>query len=108
MEAYERFLQEFGTDYRTVDHRRIGEAEMTAFFGPGGHRLRRLPNEQRLDREGLRGRLLSTSYVPEEGQPRHREMLAALERLFDEHQEGGTVTFVYSTRMYYAEVRPPR
>ena len=101
MKAYEDFLQKFGTDYRTVDHRRLGDAEIAFFFGPGGNRFRRLPNEQRLDRDGLRGRLLSTSYIPDEGEPGFEEMLETLDRLFDDHQEGGFVTFIYSTRMYY-------
>jgi SAM-dependent methyltransferase len=104
MKAYEAFLQEFGTDYRSVDHRRLGDAEIGSFFGSAGHRFKRLANEQRLDRDGLRGRLLSTSYVPDEGETGYTEMLEALDRLFDEHQEVGTVSFVYSTRMYYGSM----
>lgn len=105
MKAYEAFLQQYGTDYRTVDHRRIGDDAIAAFFHPARHRFKRLPNEQRLDRDGLRGRLLSTSYIPDEGEPGYDEMLEALDGLFRDHEKNGTVTFVYSTRMYYGPCR---
>ena len=39
------------------------------------------PNFQEFDLPSLKGRLLSSSYVPESGQPGHEQMLAAIERL---------------------------
>jgi hypothetical protein len=42
-----------------------------------------------LDREGLRARLLSSSYIPAAGLASYEPMLAALEGLFEEHQRNG-------------------
>jgi hypothetical protein len=99
--AYEELLQEHGTDYRRVDHRRMGDAELAPYFGPARFTRRRFPNAQRLDLAGLRGRLLSSSYVPGEGDPGLPPMLARLEEIFAEHQREGCVVLRYTTRLYY-------
>jgi hypothetical protein len=57
---------------------------------------------QKLDRAGLRARLLSSSYVPAAGHPWHEPMLASLENLFDAHQVDGTVAMEYELRAYAA------
>ena len=58
-------------------------------------------NAQTFDFDGLLRRLLSSSYAPQAGDPRHGSMVEALRRLFDATQEGGAVEFVYETRVYY-------
>ena len=62
------------------------------------------PNYQHFDFASLQGRLLSSSYAPEAGQPRHGEMLAALRDLFDGHQQAGRVTFEYDTVIFYGRL----
>jgi SAM-dependent methyltransferase len=97
--AYEALLREFGTDYLTVRHENVTEDELAAFFrGPVSRRV--FENVQVLDRAGLRARLLSSSYVPAAGHPRHDAMLAALTLLFDAHQHDGTVDMEYELRAY--------
>jgi SAM-dependent methyltransferase len=94
LEAYEALLLEFGTDYREVGHRGVGDERLRTFFG-GPFEHRRFDNHQVLDLEGLRARLLSSSYVPAAGRPRHDAMLTALARIFAAHQEGGRVELEY-------------
>ena len=72
-----------------------------AFFGPGSFERATFDNEQILDLDGLKGRLLSISYVPAEGEPGSDEMLRNVEEIFDEHQTGGRVTIEYDTKVYY-------
>lgn len=102
--AYERLLREYGTDYAQVRHRAAADAADTAalqeFFAPHGYELASFTNEQVFDVEGLRGRLLSSSYAPTAGQPGHDAMLEALRSLFDAHQTDGVVTLEYDTRVY--------
>jgi SAM-dependent methyltransferase len=100
LKGYERLLHTYATDYALVDHKRIDAPVLRQFFGSEPH-LRKLPNFQRFDFTSLKGRLLSSSYVPEAGQPKYAPMLAALEKLFEEHEENGIVTFEYDTTMYY-------
>jgi SAM-dependent methyltransferase len=99
MRTYEDLLQEIGTDYRAVRHENIPQETFKRFFR-GGHQHHVLPNLQRFNLEGLRGRLLSSSYAPPAGHPDHEPMLAALERIFADHQTNGTVDFEYETQLY--------
>jgi SAM-dependent methyltransferase len=101
--AYEQLLRDFGTDYDQVNHKRVDVAVIREFFRaePG---LKVLPNHQHFDFLALKGRLLSSSYVPEAGRPGYEEMLVALKSLFDSHQQNGKVTFDYDTLVYYGRL----
>lgn len=107
LEGYEALLRQYGTDYAAVTHREMSPEKLAAFFAPATMHSASFENRQRFDFEGLRGRLLSSSYTPEAGHPNHAPMLAALRELFDAHQEGGKVSFDYDTRLYYGHL-PPR
>lgn len=105
MRGYEALLQTYATDYQETNHRTVEEDEKTipAFFG-GAFRVVRFDNVQLFDFEGVRGRLLSSSYTPEAGHPNHEPMLADLRRLFERCQQDGTVAFEYDTRMFYGQL----
>lgn len=111
LEEYERLLETFGTDYREVGHRGVGEEKLAAFFD-GPVATRRFDNAQRLDLDGLRARLLSSSYVPAAGEPRHDEMLAELAAIFARHvsadraapADGGTVTVLYDCELFVGKL----
>jgi ubiquinone/menaquinone biosynthesis C-methylase UbiE len=101
---YERLLAEFGTDYAEASHRRTDKPEVIrAFFGVEP-RFKNFSQVQQFDFEGIKGRLLSSSYAPEAGQPKHEEMLAALKQIFDARQKDGFVTFDYDTHVYYGHL----
>ncbi len=100
LDGYEQLLREHATDYAAVAERYADEPAMRAWFGTGFRDTRTFENRQVLDLEGLRGRLLSSSYAPRPGHPGHQPMLQALERLFERTQAGGQVTFLYETRAY--------
>ena len=59
---------------------------------------------QDFDYAQLEGRLLSSSYAPGAGHPRHTPMLQDLRRLFDAHQSNGQIAMDYLTRMYYGQL----
>lgn len=99
--AYEQLLERYGTDFKQVDQRRITDDAINEFFAPNRVSKATLPNKQFLDAEGLRGRLLSSSYAPTPEQPSFRPMLNALDELFDKFKRNGSVTFLYRTEIYY-------
>ncbi|MDB5296863.1 MAG: Methyltransferase [Phycisphaerales bacterium] len=99
-EQYEALLLEYGTDYARVRHDRADAAAAAAFFAADSYHLAEFPSEQRLDFAGLAGRLLSSSYAPAAGHPRHADMLSALRRLFDVCAVDGTVVMAYSTEVH--------
>jgi SAM-dependent methyltransferase len=99
---YELLLEEYGTDFKQVDQQRtITDEKLAAFFAPGRMRMHTLPNSQRFDAAGLRGRLLSSSYTPSPGDPRYAPMLAAIDALFERYQQAGFVSFEYVTAIYH-------
>ncbi len=101
---YERLLDEFGTDYAQASHRRTDKPEVIrAFFGIEP-RFKNFSHTQQFDYEGIQGRLLSSSYAPVAGQPKHEEMLAALKRIFEARQKNGVVAFEYDTHVYYGHL----
>lgn len=104
LESYERLLYQFGTDYAQVNHRNVPREALLAFFKEGGMREARFGNRQVCDWEGLKGRLLSSSYCPVPGHPNHEPLMEALRRLFDRSEQGGTVAIEYETEIYWGEV----
>jgi SAM-dependent methyltransferase len=101
---YERLLAEYGTDYAQASHRRTDKPEVIrAFFGIEP-RFKKFSQAQHFDFEGIKGRLLSSSYAPEAGQPKHEEMLVELKRIFDARQKNGIVAFDYDTHVYYGHL----
>jgi SAM-dependent methyltransferase len=103
-EAYERFLLEFGIDYSAVKDQHMGRKRLAQFVAPSTMQCAGFPNAQALTLEGLRGRVMSSSYIPKEHHPRFAEMQAALERLFVENESGGTVTMVHESMVCYAQL----
>ena len=101
LREYEALLHEFATDYANVNHRNIDHASLAAFFGRDFERVV-IPTEQHFDFAGLAGRLLSSSYAPAPGHPRHDPMLARLRAIFDARSVDGRVSFLYDTELFFA------
>jgi len=97
LEAFEDLKVEFGTDYKAVNM--LKEQDIRAFFYPKPVTTKEFFHAQNLDYEGLRGQLLSSSYVPIDGE-KSEQMIAKLKGLFDEHQIAGQVTIEYATKVY--------
>lgn len=101
LRAYEELLRRHARDYARVNHKRITESELLAFFGPQGCERLEFSTHQDFDLEGLRGRALSSSYVPRAGEAGHAEMMAGLGNAFEIHARSGTVRFEYDTTLHF-------
>jgi ubiquinone/menaquinone biosynthesis C-methylase UbiE len=100
---HEKFLIEFGTDYEQVRHDTINKKTLQDFFEKEIHSVT-YSNSQILDFEGLLGRILSSSYMPSEENPRFNEMKKSLKRLFAEHAEKGRITILYNTNIFFTKI----
>ncbi len=97
--AYEQMLKKYALEYRAVDHKQVGQAQLQALFG-AVVTTQLFAYTQEFDFEGLKGRLLSSSYAPLAGHPHHEPMLQELRRIFEAHQRDGKVSFIYQTKVY--------
>jgi ubiquinone/menaquinone biosynthesis C-methylase UbiE len=105
LKVYEDFLQLFGTDYKNVNHKNIQEKEIfEEFFGAGNYEEKWFYNYQDVDFAGLKGRVLSASYMPNEQHPDYNFMIACLKKIFMRYQENGKVRLDYDTKIYYGKM----
>jgi SAM-dependent methyltransferase len=102
---YEALILHYASDYKTINHKNIADLQIAEFFAPAAFRLDQFDNEQLFDYAGLKGRLLSSSYIPKDGSG-FSAMMADLERLFEKHQSGGRVRVGYDTKLYSGVLRP--
>jgi len=103
---YEAFLLKYGTDYQIVRHENAAEA-IARFFAPRDTTVASFSTSQEFDFEGLKGRVLSSSYTPETHDPNFEPMLIRLRELFNEHQQEGKVSLDYDTKVYYGQLVDP-
>lgn len=100
LKDYEELLQQFGTDYNEIKHNNITDDVIKNFFQNNEVKFAEFDYVQKFDFSGLKGRLLSSSYVPDEKDPKTISMLADLQKVFDKHQVGNKIDFAYKTKIY--------
>jgi SAM-dependent methyltransferase len=99
--AYHRLLVQYAPDYARAKHRRAYDTGLKHLWGPSGFAEVAFSYRQDMDFEGVKGRMLSSSYTPEPGHPNHEPLMAGLLKAFEMNQVNGRVTLDYITRMYY-------
>ncbi|MEP6705515.1 MAG: class I SAM-dependent methyltransferase [Acidobacteriota bacterium] len=102
LREYELLLKKFGNDYDKVRHENIDQEKLGSFFGVDYDQAA-FSNEQTFDLEGLRGRVLSSSYMPAEDDPEFPALEKELCGLFAKFAEGGRIKVFYDTNIYYKQ-----
>jgi len=95
---YEKLILKYGTDYKEV---RKNEKKIDQFYQ---YKRKVFYNYQDLDFESLKGRLLSVSYIPLEGESNYEDMLKELYWVFKEYEQNGIVRLEYDTEVYYGKL----
>lgn len=103
LRAYEELLLKYGTDYEKVRHENINTEVLNGFFA-NGYAAKSFSNTQVFDFEGIKGRLLSSSYVPGEGDKNYAPMIYELKDIFSRYIESGKVNFEYDTNIYFGGI----
>lgn len=96
---YETFLLKHATDYAKVRHENADALRLNEFFG-GEYLTATFANVQVFDLEGLRGRMLSSSYMPAEDDKAFSAMDTELRSLFAKHAENGRISIFYDTNVF--------
>jgi ubiquinone/menaquinone biosynthesis C-methylase UbiE len=102
LKVYEDFLQMFAIDYKEVDHKKTQDRKVfDVFFSAHAYSEKIFYNFQDVDFAGLKGRVLSSSYMPNEGHVDFDFMISCLKKIFMRYQQNGTVRLAYDTKLYY-------
>jgi SAM-dependent methyltransferase len=104
LRVYEDFLQMFGTDYKEVNHKNTQDVRVFDAFFEQGYEEKSFYNFQDVDFAGLKGRVLSSSYMPNEGHRDYDFMIYTLKKIFMRYQENGKVRLDYDTKIYYGQL----
>jgi ubiquinone/menaquinone biosynthesis C-methylase UbiE len=102
LRQYEHLLRTYGTDYEDVRQQGMTLA-IEGLFGQA-FQTHAFEYKQTFDYAGIEGRLLSSSYIPQQDHPKYDPMLRELRRIFDGQQADGEVSFDYDTRVYYGHL----
>ena len=101
--GYEAFLLKYANDYGNVRHENIKAEELDRFFESEFGEVA-FQNEQIFDFEGIKGRMLSASYMPNEADAVFSTMIEELRSLFAKHAENGKIKVLYDTKVYFSQI----
>lgn len=106
LKLYEEFLKMFATDYAQVNHKNMQDKKVfETFFGNNHYKEFSIPNHQAVDLTSLRGRVLSSSYMPNTGHPEYEYMMYVLRKIFQRYQENNKVILEHDTRIYIGQIK---
>lgn len=100
---YERLLLRYARDYQTVRHDRFTAETLGRSFGTKIVQ-ETFRNRQIFDFDGLKGRMLSASYMPSESDPVFPAMIEELRSLFANHAENDRIQVLYQTNVFYTQI----
>lgn len=103
-EGYESILNQFGVDYQQVRNEHLTNERLREFFHPASMRQHTLQNVQTFDLEGLKGRILSSSYMPQTDHELYELLQRKIESLFEACHTDGSLRMEYDCVVSYAQI----
>lgn len=103
-QQYAALIQQHKSDPEMVQHALVDYESLRSFFAPKVCIFNSFPNQQQLDYNGLLGRLLSLSYMPNYAEPGFSVLEDAVKALFAEFQVDGFVELHYAVKTYVTSV----
>ena len=101
LREYEKLVVKFGTDYQEVNHEHAQKKSVLRQFFGGEFSEVQFDNLQRLNLDGLLGRIHSSSYMPAPNEASYAPMVKQAKEIFTAHRQNGVVTFEYDTAVHY-------
>ncbi len=102
---YEEILTGMLPEYSEVDHKRIDEGIIKNFISPFPLTVKSFENYQLLDFESFIGRLLSSSYCPDESTGLYAELKNRMTILFNKYTVDNKLKFNYKTMVYLGRIK---
>ncbi len=101
LKAYETLLLTYGTDYNKFSNLKL---DFNNFYGINKFKKIFFDNYQFFNFSGLKGRLLSSSYIPLKDHETFDNMIIGLKKIFKENHSNGIVKLEYETEVYYGHL----
>lgn len=105
LQDYENLILTYSNDYNKSRAHEFEQTIVEDFFYPFEMKTATFVNKQQFSWDGLKGRLLSTSYSLRDDDPKYHDMIDELKIIFDRHQSNELVEFLYDTKMYYGQMK---
>ncbi len=103
LRRYENLLKEFGKDYEKVRHDNVNRKDLEKIFKTQLF-SKTFQNRQTLDYNGMKGRILSSSYMPSEKDENFKDLEKNLKTLFADFEENGKITILYDTKVFCGKI----
>lgn len=103
MKSYYNLIKKYGTDYEKINHTNVDDNVIGKFFSPQTFQKKSFIHTHPLDYKGLEGRLLSSSYIPLEGDS-SEGMISELRNMFEKYNANGNIGMEYQTNLYYGKL----
>lgn len=102
---YEEMLKKECSEYSEVSHKNIIDKDIEEFYSPNKVEKIVFSNSQIFNYEELKGRLMSSSYVPVDNKEKMDRILKNLADIFERNSQEGKVKFEYNTTVYMGKIK---
>ncbi len=104
MKAINKILLSLNREHEEAEKNLVDKNLLNTFYGVEKVNTSTFPNFQMLDLAGLKGRILSVSYVPEKGDVNKR-IMNEIKDIFEKYNNGGQVKVEYTTRVFWGNLK---
>lgn len=105
VKAYQRLLNRYKIHPEKPECQEISETEIFDFFDNTAYNYVSVPNQQSLDFEGAKGRLLSERSLPLQWEDGYNEMLENLHDIFETYKTNRRIFMNYRTEVYIGRLK---
>lgn len=100
MKGIHKIFVEDCIDFLSVKLENIVDNEILSSLFKENYDLYSIETKQIFDLDGLIGRMMSISYSPPKGHPKHQKFIGEIKNLFQKEEKKGSVEFLYETVTY--------
>lgn len=104
MAEHREIVNRHSIDRDARRHEAVSDSERCGLIDPTDYHERTFRWSDPLTLEQLVGRTISSSYMPNRGDPRNEPLVADLTALFARHSVDSMVSFEYNTELYFGRV----
>jgi SAM-dependent methyltransferase len=101
---YDYICSKFSNIYHGTGNSRIDLETFSTFFHKG-YKMVTIPNNQKLNLEGILGRYFSSSYAIQPEDPQYENAVESLKKLFRKFEKNGYATMEYDTQIFFGQFK---